>query len=76
MTLDEYKAECETMLNGIPPGTGTMSDVFMILRLNKLYELANEGTEEERRQCLEHWHSLPCADKLKLEVRQWDRSKE
>jgi hypothetical protein len=77
MTLDDYKAECQTMVNGIPPGAGAMPEFFMIIRLNKLYELALDGTENESKECLDHWSSLPVEERLKQEVlSQWERSKE
>jgi hypothetical protein len=64
------------MLNGIPPGTGAMADFFTVIRLNKLYELALDGTESESKECLDHWSSLPVEERLKQEVIvDWERSK-
>jgi hypothetical protein len=69
VTLEDYKLECAQMLNDAPSGQGPMPDFFMIIRLHMLYRLAMKGTETERKQCLEHWLTLPVDEKLKKEVK-------
>jgi hypothetical protein len=59
MTLDEYKEECTARLAALPPNCAEDHSDIVLGQLFWLYKLALKGTEEESKECLAHWMSLP-----------------
>jgi hypothetical protein len=68
VTLDEYKeVYADRLATPLPEGDEYLIDL-VLAPLFYLYQLALKGTEQESKECLAHWMSLPVEERLKTQV--------